>query len=282
MKNKIKLRINMTLRSIGFQIISTKTFEKLLDVNLKNAALERWTAPKINHEIKDSVLNQIISGKSQSQIQQDALVSTLAELSNEKERFFVEFGATDGINLSNTYALEKHWNWTGILVEPGKNWHQELKNNRSSIVDHRCVWSISGESILFHENRIGELSGVLEDIGRFKIIARRLKKKSYKVETVSLHDLLKQHNAPERITYLSIDTEGSEYEIIKDFDFNIYRPMIISIEHNYSQDKQSVLDLLTKFKYKQIYSDISEWDAWFIDIENYELDLYLKNADVTI
>lgn len=47
----------------------------------------------------------------------------------------------------------------------------------------------------------------------------RKKGKNYHVETVSLLDLLNEHNAPYEIDYLSIDTEGSEFDILKAFDF---------------------------------------------------------------
>ena len=44
----------------------------------------------------------------------------------------------------------------------------------------------------------------------------------YKVETISLNDMLELHNAPLIIDYLSIDTEGSEYEILSCLDFELY------------------------------------------------------------
>jgi len=46
-------------------------------------------------------------------------------------------------------------------------------------------------------------------------------------------DLLKKHNSPKVIDYISIDTEGSEWEIIKNFDFDKYTFLTITIEHNY-------------------------------------------------
>ena len=50
---------------------------------------------------------------STSQLSQDLFVSYFTEL--KKNGFFVEFGATDGITLSNTYIFEKYCNWTGIF-----------------------------------------------------------------------------------------------------------------------------------------------------------------------
>ena len=53
------------------------------------------------------------------------------------------------------------------------------------------------------------------------------------VETISLNDLLDFYNAPKLIDYISIDTEGSELDIIQNFDFKKRTINIISIEHNY-------------------------------------------------
>ena len=59
--------------------------------------------------------------------------------------------------------------------------------------------------------------------------------KTYRVETISLNDLLQKYNCPKIFDYLSIDTEGTEYEIIKNLDFNKFSPKIITIEHNYNE-----------------------------------------------
>ena len=63
--------------------------------------------------------------KTKSQMKQDLFV--LSELKMQTNGFFVEFGATNGIDLSNTYLLEFHFNWTGILAESAKCWHESLK-----------------------------------------------------------------------------------------------------------------------------------------------------------
>ena len=60
--------------------------------------------------------------------------------------------------------------------------------------------------------------------------------KLYAVETVTLLNLLAEHSAPKLIHYFSIDTEGSEFEILKDFNFERYRFDFLSVEYNYTEN----------------------------------------------
>src|SRR5262245_16248031 len=54
-------------------------------------------------------------------------------------KFFVDFGASDGMSLSNSWLLETKLGWNGIVAEPARVWHETLKANRSCSVDTRCV-----------------------------------------------------------------------------------------------------------------------------------------------
>ena len=87
----------------------------------------------------------------------------------------------------------------------------------------------------------------------------------YAVETISLDDLLKKYNAPEIIDYLSIDTEGSELDILNNFDFNSYQFRVITCEHNYTPARKKIYKLLKNKGYKRILSNISQVDDWYIN-----------------
>ncbi len=56
----------------------------------------------------------------------------------------------------------------------------------------------------------------------------------------------KKYDAPADINYISIDTEGSEFEILKDFNFTKYRFNLITIEHNYSSTREPLRQLFKK------------------------------------
>jgi FkbM family methyltransferase len=183
----------------------------------------------------------------------------------KRNGFFVEFGASDGINLSNTYFLEKQLQWSGILAEPARCWHEILKRNRSVTVDNRCVWGRSGALLDFFETKWGEVSTIAELRDRDFNREHRREGVTYLVETVSLGDLLALHKAPSTIDYLSIDTEGSEYPILEAFDFERYRIDIITVEHNFCEPERSrILQLLTEKGYVRILESLSHFDDWYI------------------
>src|SRR5882672_11135855 len=77
----------------------------------------------------------------------------LFKLKEKKRGYFVEFGAGDGIDSSNTYLLETKYEWNGIVAEPAKIRHDDLRKNRSCAIEFRCVWSKSGETVVFNEAR---------------------------------------------------------------------------------------------------------------------------------
>lgn len=86
----------------------------------------------------------------------------------------------------------------------------------------------------------------------------------YSVKTNSLFDLLQKQKVPPVIDFLSIDTEGSEFEILKDFDFSRYSFMVITCEHNFTLNRERIFELLTCNGYSRIHESFSQHDDWYI------------------
>ena len=199
---------------------------------------------------------------SKAQLKQDLFV--LSELGFKKGGFFVEFGATNGIDLSNSYLLEKKFGWHGILAEPATCWHSDLKNNRTSHIDTNVVWTESNATLVFNEVEEKELSTINMFSNSDFHKETRKKGKIYEVRSISLLDLLKKYNAPKHIDYLSIDTEGSEYEILLNFDFEEYDFKIITCEHNHTPEREKIFSLLTQKGYIRKHTKRSRWDDWYV------------------
>lgn len=196
-----------------------------------------------------------------SEFGQDAFV--LSQLQFKKNGYFVDFGATDGISGSNTYILEQRYGWTGILAEPARCWHDSLRRNRTAEIELSGVSDESGKSIPFYEK--GDVSTARSRIS-LKSKLKRLTKPSrfYDVPTISLYDLLKKYRAPRVIDYLSMDTEGSELQILNAFDFSAFRFRVITCEHNHTPNREKIFALLTSHGYARVFESISEVDDWYV------------------
>lgn len=52
-------------------------------------------------------------------------------LKPKRNGYFVELGANDGIRKSNTFNLQRHFRWTGLLIEPSPRRFLECVKNRA-------------------------------------------------------------------------------------------------------------------------------------------------------
>lgn len=254
MKN-ILIRI---LQSLNIGILKYSTLKELRLNNGAKRSLDLLIQLPIE---KTPELVKYIN-KSHSQLNQELFV--LAQLNFKRGGYFVEFGATDGVELSNTYLLEMEFGWQGILAEPAKYWQKKLKENRRVNIDYDCVWKSTGSKLHFNEVKTPELSTLLDFSSNDGHEASRKRGQSYEVTTISLIDLLKKYNAPRIIDYLSLDTEGSEYEILQGFEFSEYEFRIITCEHNFTPMRERIYNLLTANGYKRVLESISEFDDWYV------------------
>ena len=207
-----------------------------------------------------------------SQLYQDIFADFIS--AKDPKKTFLEFGATDGLTLSNTYFLENFYGWKGVLAEPDPQWHTKLFLNRpNSKIILDCIWKKSNEELDFISSSIGEYS----TIEQFKFSdkesmpenteSRNKKTNKIKVKTISINDVIATEFEGISPSYISIDTEGSEFEILKSFNFELYKPSVFTIEHNYSNLEKQIDDLLESKNYKRIFRNLSAFDAWYVSKE---------------
>lgn len=238
-------------RKLGVEITSTSRLNQLLELQNDVPALMDQVL-KLNGSSRESP----------AQLKQDIFV--LMQTGFKRGGYFVEFGAADGIHLSNTWLLEKEYGWSGILAEPARCWHKNLHQNRRSSIETSCVYSSTGAQIEFNMAEQAELSTIVTFGSDDHHANSRKGGTIYSVPTISLSDLLKKHNAPKEIDYLSIDTEGSELAILQEFPFKEWSIKIITVEHNYQINRERIKSLLEQNGYRRHFEGISKWDDWYI------------------
>lgn len=167
--------------------------------------------------------------KFMSQIGQDMWV--IEEVFNYKENgYFVDLAATGGILINNTYLLETELNWTGICIEPNPILFKHLKKNRNCIINKNVIDDKSNKIVNFRIDT-EDVGGIVdvdtdnkpEEIDENVAIILQLK-------TKTLEEILDENCAPKIIDYFSLDVEGCETRILKDFTFNKYTFLALTIE----------------------------------------------------
>lgn len=181
---------------------------------------------------------------------------------NKTDGYFIEIGAADGIQFSNTKALED-LGWTGILVEPHPIMAALCRMNRKSQVIQKAIASHSGKvSFTAYDPRSGShlLSGITKPLepGYLEAFPQLAvsPKEVIEVEALTVSDFLKEVTPPAVIHYLSIDTEGTELEILEGFPFEQYQVLSITVEHNAChvghKNQNDIFTILSRVGYTRV------------------------------
>ncbi len=179
---------------------------------------------------------------SQLPSQQDAYVHQ-HYFKNIRKGTFVDIGAYGGVEFSNTYFFEKELGWKGICIEPNPEQFVKLKAARKCICIQGCISDMSGQSKLVIVRNADGLSGLLHkyDKNHLDKINQLVKDEVASCEIIDVecylfNDLVKKHNIF-HIDFLSIDTEGGEFDIISSIDFDTITIDVITVEDNYNDKR---------------------------------------------
>ena len=152
----------------------------------------------------------------------------------KKKGFFVDLAATDGFHENNTFFLEKKLKWKGICIEPNRKFFNKLKKTRSAKCYCQIITSKKSNVEYIINGGVGGIIGDEFDNNQKKrshlIDKAREKDKIETRKSESFYEVLKKAKAPKIIDYLSLDVEGAEFEVFKNFPFDKYKFMSMTIE----------------------------------------------------
>jgi|688.fasta_scaffold668051_2 FkbM family methyltransferase len=147
---------------------------------------------------------------------------------------FIEVGASDGNNQSNTNFLEKHRNWTGVLIEPNIDAYNTCVTNRQKSKVYNCAlvdYDFSEPEIeMYFRSWISGDPGLVTSA--FDSPINTLwgdHNYSYKIAARTLDNVLEEANL-EKIDFFSLDVEGYELKVLQGFNFEKYKPTFILVE----------------------------------------------------
>ena len=163
-----------------------------------------------------------------SQYNQDKILNE-KYFNNKKNGVFLDIGAHDGIDLSNTYFFEKNLEWSGICFEPVPTVFNSLSQNRNCTLVNGCAWYEDTKKTFRVVKGYSEmLSGILDSYNPLHLNRINNECETYgstyediEVDCYDINKILIQNNL-KKIDFISIDTEGSELEILKRIDFDFF------------------------------------------------------------
>ena len=163
--------------------------------------------------------------KSYSQGGMDLILQNIFK--NKKKGFYVDVGCQHPIKNNNTFLLHKR-GWTGINVDLDKFSIDLFNYNRPNDVNINAAISDKEEIVnlyfYHHKSPINTLNKNVTLFQKSKIESIK------KIKTLSLNKILLDAKC-RRIDLLTIDVEGNEYKVLKNFDFTKYNPKIVVVEY---------------------------------------------------
>ena len=227
------------------------TFKKKMPLRIQSYLTQKRNNSFLRHLPTASIKNPKPDDIFYGQHQEDVFIKSL--FAENYIGVCVDVGAYDGVNMSNTYYFEKK-GWRCLCIEPIIEEYEKCKTIRKE-----CVNCCAGHEDKTEQNfvvfSLGSNTSAISSLSPDpKLICAHknliTSEKERKVQVCTLTTLLDDHNFPINIDFVSIDTEGTELDVLQGIDFEKYNIFLFVIENNF--EDQSCENFLKKYGYCKI------------------------------
>jgi FkbM family methyltransferase len=211
----------------GYSLATSRMNERLLEaLSAESRALARTYGPDTN-----------------SQYEEEWIIRDFFK--DKHDGVFVDVGANDYRHFSNTYYLETMMGWSGLAVEP-------LREFEADYVAHRPRTKFRAFFVSDASNDVAKMyyhkSNTLVSSADKGFTARSgPDAQELTVPTITLDDLLTAEHI-DRFDFLSMDIELHEPQALAGFDVQRFGPTLVCIEAH-PEVRQQILDYFTRRGY---------------------------------
>lgn len=209
-------------------------------------SLKYLLVPKLKQFWRNTSANQRIS---YSQCGEDLIIQQLFTVLGIQAVIYLDVGAHHPTYLSNTYLFYEKGGH-GVCVEPDPSLFKEFENKRPRDINLNCgVSNTSGEANFFIMSTSTLNTFSKAEAERYQSYGNQRIVKTVTIELKTINEVITQYlkKCPNLV---SLDVEGLDYLILKDFDFGKYRPEVFCLETlSYTEDKSErklteIIDLM--------------------------------------
>jgi FkbM family methyltransferase len=166
---------------------------------------------------------------------------------------FVDVGANEGVGCNNSYYFESKLGWKGICVEPIPKMYELLRASRKCLCFQACAYD-KAEVVEFNYVEGLDLSGIVKEYDPRHIDRIQAEKVNYnlpqpdvKLQVMAMPlQWFVEAAGFKTIDFLSIDTEGSEFSVLKGLNFEKTHVNVICFEDNYSDKTGPIIEYLLR------------------------------------
>ena len=166
----------------------------------------------------------------------------------------IDVGAADGVHINNTKYFEE-LGWYCLCIEPIPEFYEKLKNSRLNAINY-AVSPINDKldfNIIYVNGQTGEAGSALNVdeklIQHLKNMGYSITSETISVESRTLDYCIENYYKHNKIDFISIDTEGTELEVLKSFSIEKWNPKLIVVENNWEDPE--IENYLRQFGYKK-------------------------------
>jgi FkbM family methyltransferase len=172
----------------------------------------------------------------------------------------IDVGASNGIFMNNTKIFEDA-GWYCLCIEPNPKYYEELIVNRQ----HGVNYAIDNRNDDLIFKVVTAFNAEEQDLGQYGISALRIDEKlveSFKnsglhitikpilVKAITLDTCIRQYYKYDRIDFISIDTEGTELDVLRGFSIEDWWPKLFVIENNFNDPE--IEEYLKPYGYEKV------------------------------
>jgi FkbM family methyltransferase len=206
-------------------------------------------------------MSEQVAANFRAQFGEDRL---LAEYFGKKSQgFFVEVGAYNGVDFSNSYYFEQ-LGWHGVLVEPDPEMSERCRQSRkhSQVVECAVVGNGCPPVVTFDVIDGWKALSALSFRAQIdsEKVPPELTPRKITVAAKTLDQILDECCAGE-IDFVTIDVEGDEWGVLQGFTIDRWQPQIVILERHSARPEQNILNYMHRGRYRYLRTTggINDW-----------------------